>query len=65
MPSKNDYKPMLIQLMSFVDSTHYGPEHEFTQERLLQLTSRDIERWMKKKAYRTPDPDNDAKPTEA
>lgn len=65
MPSKNDYKPTLIQLMSFLDSTQYEADHEFTQERLLQLTPRDIERWMKKKAYGTPDPDNDAQPTEA
>jgi len=36
-----------------------------TQERLLQLTPCDIERWMKTKAYRTPDPGNDANPTEA
>ena len=65
MPSKNDYKPMLIQPMSFLDGTQYERDHEFTQERLLQLTPCDIEQWMKKKAYGTPDPGNDATPTEA
>jgi hypothetical protein len=65
MPSKNDYKPTLIQLMSFVDSTQYEKDHEFTRERLLQVTPRDIERWMNQKAYGTTDPGPDAKPTEA
>ena len=65
MPSKNNYKPTLIQLMSLLDGTQYEHDHEFTQERLLQLKPHDIERWMKKNAYGTPDAGNDATPMEA
>jgi hypothetical protein len=65
MISKNDYKPTLMQLRLFLDGMQYEHDHEFSQERLLQLMPSDIEWWMKKKAYVTPDPDMNARPTEA
>jgi hypothetical protein len=40
MPSlerENDYKPTLIQLMSFLDGTQYERDDEFTQDRLLEV----------------------------
>ena len=64
MPSSNDYKPTLIQLMSFLDDTDCQPNHQFSIQRLGALTPQDVERWMKHKAYGAPDPPENAKPTE-
>jgi hypothetical protein len=49
--------------MSFVDGIAYQKDHEFSQEQLAALTPGIIERWMKQKAYGTPDPGPDAEPT--
>jgi hypothetical protein len=61
--NKNNYKPTLIHLMSFVDGVTYKKDQEFTQEQLDALTPGIIERWMKLRAYRTPDPGPDTNPT--
>jgi hypothetical protein len=61
--NKNNFKPTLIHLMSLVDSVTYEKDQEFTQEQLTALTPGSIERWMKLRAYGTPDPGPDANPT--
>jgi hypothetical protein len=58
--NKNNYKPTLIHLMSFVDNVAHKKDKEFTQEQLTLLTPGNIERWMKLQAYGTPDPGPEA-----
>ena len=66
------YKSTLDSVMSFAhglnaadDNAAYGPARVYTVEELYSLTPTDVVRWMKMKAYGTPDPANDANPTMA
>ena len=40
--TSNDYKPILVAMMSYLDNIHYTPETTFSQEHLLALTPADI-----------------------
>ena len=39
MPSKNDYKPLLVKLMSHLDGIEYDNDHEFSLDQLGELTA--------------------------
>ena len=45
MPHRNDYKPYLVKLMSFLDEEDYDKDHEFTPEQLGELTPAMLMRW--------------------
>jgi len=65
------YKSTLDSVMSFAHGLDaavgnaYGPARVYSAEELYALTPTDVVRWMKMKAYGTPDPVNDANPTMA
>ena len=59
------YRPYLVQLMSFKDEVDYGKDHEWTDLELYVIRPRHVARWLKKRAYGTPDPGPDELPTEA
>ena len=70
MPYRTDnieekYRPVLLKFMRFRDGADYSRDHVFTTEELATVTPSDICRWMKFRAYGTPDPSRDANPTEA
>jgi len=62
MPSTNDYKPILLRLLSFLDNQHYEKGHVFTQQRLNEIKPDDVRRWMCVQTYHTPEPEADADP---
>jgi hypothetical protein len=45
MPSKNNYKPTLVKLMSYLDGIAYSKDHEFSQDDLGQLTADSVMKW--------------------
>lgn len=63
-PLKDQYKPSLIQFMSFRDGVLYDKHHVFTNAELGAIIPTEIVRWMCLKVYGTPDPDIDDNPTE-
>ena len=67
MPYRTDnieekYRPVLRKFMSFRDNVSYAKTHEFSREQLAAVTPSDICRWMKFRAYGTPDPSRDDNP---
>jgi hypothetical protein len=65
MPSKNDYKPILIRFMSYRDNVAYPREHEFTADYFGQITPTEVARWMCSVAYGIAEPGPDDNPTGA
>ena len=63
--TSNDYKPILVAMMSYWDDTHYTHETTFSQERLLALTPADILRWLNFKTFGEEIPSLDTNPTSA
>ena len=63
-PLAEQYRPSLIQLMSFKDSTQYQRDRQFTNEELATITPEVIVRWMCLKVYGMPDPSPNDRPTE-
>ena len=63
--SKNDYKPILVALLSYLDNEKYPKDAEFTSERLLQLTPTHISQWMNVRTFGVPNPGLDANPISA
>ena len=61
MPPRN-YKPYLIRLMNHADNTQYVPQHEFSEERLAQLTPDHVLRFMNKETFGVEHPTDDAPP---
>ena len=49
--SSSLYKPVLIRLLSYLDSTPYSRETEFEDERLRELTPEDLMRWFNKQVF--------------
>lgn len=45
------YKKYLIRLMSFLDNEEYAADHQFTNERLGQLTPADLMRWFNMETF--------------
>jgi Pre-mRNA cleavage and polyadenylation specificity factor len=45
MPSKNNYKPTLVKLMSYLDGVEYSNDDEFSQDQLGQLTADGVIKW--------------------
>jgi hypothetical protein len=63
--SASQYKPILIQLISFLNNQQYNKDHEFTEQELGVLTPADVLRWMNLKSFGVPNPPDDANPTQA
>jgi hypothetical protein len=62
MPSKNNYKPILIRFMSYRGNVAYPRNHEFTAEDLGQITPTEVVRWMCSVAYGNFEPGPDDNP---
>lgn len=58
------YKPYLVQFMSFRDGRNYQKDDIFSNEELASITPQQLVRFMRLKVYGTPDPPIDANPTE-
>ena len=58
------YKPLLDSLLSFVHGCEYDKNKVYTKQELRAITPTDVLRWMNLKTFGTPDPANDANPTE-
>lgn len=56
MSSRNSYKTTLVHMMSYLDGHAYDKAHEFSQERLGQLTPPDLMRWLNYQVFDVPDP---------
>jgi hypothetical protein len=56
MPSKNNYKPTLVWLMSYLDNQDCGKDHDFTQQRLGVLTPDNLMWWFNEEIFHTPTP---------
>ena len=63
--TKNDYRPTLVSLMSFLDGVAYAKETIFTEQRLRRITPSDILRWMNMKTFGVENPPLDANPLTA
>ena len=63
--SSNDYKTYLVALLSYLDNVQYEKNAQFSNERLLQITPKQILRWMNAKTFGMPDPPLGANPTSA
>ena len=63
MVGQNDYHSTLVRLMTFMNGHTYAKDHHFVQDELAPLTPDNIARWMRQKAYGTPEPDPDTNPT--
>ncbi len=48
---KHPCKACLIELLSYVNGTSYPPHHDFTAPCLCQITGKDIDSFLQKKAY--------------
>ena len=62
MPTKNDYKPTLVQFMNFAfgeGSIICTSESDITDNELLQATPEHVARCLKYRAHGTPDPGPD------
>ncbi|KAG6946786.1 hypothetical protein JG688_00015842 [Phytophthora aleatoria] len=57
--STSSYKAELVKLMSFKDDKKYDVGRSFTTEELLCITPDRLFRWMNKRAYRDPEPNED------
>lgn len=60
---REQYKPYLRSLMSFVEGRGYHVDYDFTPEELGQLTPDGVKRWMAMKVYGIEDPDENDNPT--
>ena len=56
MPSKNDYKPTLIRMMSHLDDYEYEYEQVFTPEQLGELTPDSIMKWLNHEVFGEDEP---------
>lgn len=56
------YKPVLIQFMSFIHQVDYGKDHVFSVDDLSTIQPTDIVRWLTFKAWGTDDPEPGAPP---
>jgi hypothetical protein len=50
------YKRYLVRLMSFLDDEDYAIDHEFTNQRLGQLTPADLMRWFNRETFGVENP---------
>jgi hypothetical protein len=57
------YRTYLVSFMSYRDQMSYDPDHVFTDVEVTAIAPTDIERWMKYRAYKDPEPGPDARPT--
>ena len=59
------YKPSLIQLLNHIDkpTTPYTTQTQFTADRLLQITDKQVYEWLAIRAYGVPNPGAEDKPT--
>ena len=61
MPHPSYYGP-LQSFLSYIDNTEYEKRHEHSEERLREITPKDIERWMNWRLFDCEDPAEDARP---
>ena len=62
MHTNNDYKPILVWLLSYLDNVQYANDTEFMDECLLQIMPQHILWWLNIKTFGIPDPLLDANP---
>ena len=55
---------VLLKFMNFSESAEYPVNHKLTTKQLAPITHLDICRWMMFRAYETPKPSCNTKPTE-
>jgi len=58
------YKPCLVSFMKYRDGVEYDKHHEFAQEELSEVTADDLCSYFNYRAYGTPTPTDDDRPTE-
>ena len=61
---EEQYHLYLVQFMTFRDHVEYEKNHKFLQVHLGTILPEQVVRWMKNKAYGTPEPGPDDNPTE-
>jgi hypothetical protein len=61
-PHIKTYKKVLLNFLSYRDGTTYNNDHSFDLATLGSITAEDVCRWLRYKAYGSPEPDEDHLP---